>query len=294
MACVRAALSLPPHVPGELQGWLYAELREVDMDLDGLLGALEWWGEDTAGSILLQVGASGGDGARSVAFPIKSSPRHFMAYLQDMEFLEIHLYQAFKPIGLCEIHLLPYIRGSDSDYELRLDDDFQVLRSASDRMALGRLRVCLRTEWAPQAELRSKQAVLSILASLVSMGMGDDRLMVLLNCNAVWNVQEDSRNYDYDSYYYYYYILLLLLLLPLLLLRRRRRRLLLLLLPVHTFVHFIDAFRMRISGSLGSCRACLPGGAGVLRGPRVASEAGRSRCHVSAKDIHLRPSGCLV
>ena len=164
--------SLPPHVPGNVQGWLHAELVDLtDSESSGaILGALEWWGDDS--TVLVEVRGTGSAGSqwsdapRSVEFPIRASPKRFMAYLQDMQFLRVHLYcagtdQAFDSgnIGLCEVGMLPYLRGPDADYQLHLDGYFPVMRSNSDRMTIGRLRLSLCTEWAEHAELRPKQAV---------------------------------------------------------------------------------------------------------------------------------------
>ena len=166
--------SLPPHVPGNIQGWLHAEL----LDFTDAVGAaqpaqaaLEWWGQDTV-DVLLEVGhgppcpGRGGEvsqlGVGNVEFPIRSSPKRFMAYIQDMQFLRVHIYHAGqtanKPMGLCEIKVLPFLRGPDSDYKLQLDGYFPVVRSHSDRMVIGQLRLILHTEWGEHAELRSKQA----------------------------------------------------------------------------------------------------------------------------------------
>ena len=160
-------ISLPPHVPGNIQGQLHAELLGFQGPAPPFMGALEWWGQDSASSTLLQLGGAtrsevaGGMAKARVAFPIRSSPKHFMAYLQDMQVLRVHLYQGGskdKQQGICEIDLRPFLRGSDSDYKLQLDGYFPVLRSASDRIIIGQLRLVLQTEWGELAELRPKQA----------------------------------------------------------------------------------------------------------------------------------------
>ena len=166
--------SLPPHVPGNIQGWLHAELLDFTDAVgaaEAVQGALEWWGQDTA-DVLLEVRhgpclgrgevSTVSRGVGNVEFPIRSSPKRFMAYIQDMQFLRVHIYHAGqsanKPMGLCEINVLPFLRGPDSDYKLQLDGYFPVVRSHSDRMVIGQLRLILHTEWGEQAELRSKQA----------------------------------------------------------------------------------------------------------------------------------------
>eukprot|EP00438_Fugacium_kawagutii_P027478 Skav205587 [mRNA] locus=scaffold460:102519:103019:+ [translate_table: standard] len=161
---MRAAVgtSLPPHVPGNIQGWLHAELLDFTdaVGASPAQGTLDWWGQDTPG-VLLEVRQPGHLGVANVQFPIRSSPKRFMAYIQDMQFLRVHLYHpgeaANKQMGLCEIKVLPFLRGPDSDYKLQLDGYFPVVRSHSDRMVIGQLRLVLHTEWGEHAELRSKQ-----------------------------------------------------------------------------------------------------------------------------------------
>ena len=155
--------SLPPHVPGDIQGWLHAELLDFTDAVGAaqpMQGALEWWGQETV-DVVQQVGRSSASATNpsNVEFPIRSSPKHFMAYMQDMQFLRVHLYNPdqTKPIGLCEVKVLPFLRGPDSDYKLQLDGYFPVVRSNSDRMVVGQLRLILNTEWGEHAELRSKQ-----------------------------------------------------------------------------------------------------------------------------------------
>ena len=87
-----------------------------------------------------------------------------MTYLKDMQFLRVHLYcayggmdQASKHVGLCEVSLLPFLRGPDTDYKLHLDGHFPVVKSSSDHITVGQLRLRLDTEWAEHAELRPKQ-----------------------------------------------------------------------------------------------------------------------------------------
>lgn len=168
---VGVGISLPPHVPGSIQGQLHAELLGFQGPVPPFMGALEWWGQDSASSTLLQLGGASstrsevaGFGAAAharVAFPIRSAPKHFMAYLQDMQVLRVHLYQGGskdKQQGICEIDLRPFLRGSDSDYKLQLDGYFPVLRSSSDRIIIGQLHLLLQTEWGELAELRPKQA----------------------------------------------------------------------------------------------------------------------------------------
>ena len=102
-------------------------------------------------------------GFRTVEFPIHASPKSFTAYLQDMKTLCIRLYgittsggMCGDSVGLSEIDLQPWLRGPDVDYALRVEGFFPVVRSHSDRVMVGQLRVCLRTDWAEDAELRPK------------------------------------------------------------------------------------------------------------------------------------------
>lgn len=180
---VGVGISLPPHVPGSIQGQLHAELLGFQGPAPPFMGALEWWGQDSAGTLLQLGGASGtrsevaGFAAAAharVAFPIRSAPKHFMAYLQDMQVLRVHLYQGGskdKQQGICEIDLRPFLRGSDSDYKLQLDGYFPVLRSSSDRIIIGQLRLLLQTEWGELAELRPKQARDEELCIMIILGM---------------------------------------------------------------------------------------------------------------------------
>ncbi|CAK9054251.1 Uncharacterized protein SCF082_LOCUS29475 [Durusdinium trenchii] len=69
--------------------------------------------------------------------------------------------QASKHVGLCEVSLLPFLRGPDTDYKLHLDGHFPVVKSSSDHITVGQLRLRLDTEWAEHAELRPKQDALS-------------------------------------------------------------------------------------------------------------------------------------
>ncbi|CAJ1395301.1 unnamed protein product [Effrenium voratum] len=158
-------VGLPPHVPGNVQGWLRAELRDLQLEEAGAafsesaFGAFEWWGQD--GECLPLRVAQSKELAESAEFSIRASPKCFAAYLQDMQFLRIHLYEGRSKVGLCEVNLHPWLRGPDGDYKVHVDRYFPVVRSHADRMMLGQVRVCLYMEWADSAELRCKKEALS-------------------------------------------------------------------------------------------------------------------------------------
>ncbi|CAJ1355892.1 unnamed protein product [Effrenium voratum] len=158
-------VGLPPHVPGNVQGWLRAELRDLQLEEAGTafsesaFGAFEWWGQD--GECLPLRVAQSKELAESAEFSIRASPKRFAAYLQDMQFLRIHLYEGRSKVGLCEVNLHPWLRGPDGDYKVHVDRYFPVVRSHADRMMLGQVRVCLYMEWADSAELRCKKEALS-------------------------------------------------------------------------------------------------------------------------------------
>ena len=156
-----------------LQVQLYEFLPERPAEIPTeLVGVLDWWGQDPdqPGAMppleLWSHPARAGrelSGFRTVEFPIQASPKSFTAYLQDMKTLCIRLYgittsggMLGDPVGLSEIDLQPWLRGPDVDYALRVEGFFPVVRSHSDRVMVGQLRICLRTDWAEDAELRPK------------------------------------------------------------------------------------------------------------------------------------------
>ncbi|CAE8704573.1 unnamed protein product, partial [Polarella glacialis] len=104
--------SLPPHVPGECQGLLRAELLGFEPIRDELprggqvMGVLNWWGQDPTESAALprlqlhSADAIGSfpplEGVRGAIlegldFPIQCSPERFTSYLRDMQVLFVRL-----------------------------------------------------------------------------------------------------------------------------------------------------------------------------------------------------------
>lgn len=169
--------SLPPHVCGSCQGHLHVELLRFEMCnspdlpcplvLGGAAAVLEWWGGDhhslTAPLVPRNLAECGDHSVEVLA--VRCSPASFSAYLRDMSVLRIRLRtkpcQGNLAIGVCEVSLIPFVRGADHDYTLRLSGCYPVSRGGGDRTLVGKLEVELWTEWARHAQLRPQAEVLS-------------------------------------------------------------------------------------------------------------------------------------
>jgi len=175
---------LPPHVAGEPQGILHVELSSLKSCSDafdavvrsgGAVGVLDWWGQDTSSPGIprlvprnLLTGCSDAPTDCSCEFPIRSTPKRFLAYLRDMGEISIGLYARSKrPIerhllGICEIGVASFMRGlstaPDSEYGLCVSGSFNVVRSTGDKTVVGRLDVRLWTDWAAHAQTRARPA----------------------------------------------------------------------------------------------------------------------------------------